>query len=91
MNALKNSDFDVLVEFGANKGRAHLTVQDKGGGFPNGFDPAKDANTGLELVQQMSAWDLQGSVEFANSVEGGGCVTVQIPLGATPNYHPAPA
>jgi len=80
LNALKNSELDVDVTFSVSGGHARLVVQDAGAGFPAGFDVSRDANTGLELVQQVSSWDLQGSVEYANGREGGGRVTVQIPV-----------
>jgi two-component sensor histidine kinase/succinate dehydrogenase hydrophobic anchor subunit len=82
LNALKNSESDVEVEFRIVEGAARLVVRDGGAGFPDGFEPARDANTGLELVQQVSTWDLQGSVRFDNLQGGGGCVTVEIPMDA---------
>jgi two-component sensor histidine kinase len=78
-NALKNSAGDVHVEFESRDGKARLVVWDEGCGFPEGFDPVRQANTGLELVQQMSSWDLQGSVRFSNRPEGGAQVVVEMP------------
>jgi two-component sensor histidine kinase len=80
LNALKNSDADVDVDFTADGEGARLIVADYGPGFPPGFDPERDANTGLELVQQIAGWDLQGSVQFTNRTSGGGRVVIDIPL-----------
>jgi PAS domain S-box-containing protein len=80
VNALKHSAASVEVCFKATDGHAVLTVMDAGRGFPAGFDPSRDSNTGLELVQQVSRWDLQGEIAFGNRPEGGGCVTVRMPL-----------
>jgi two-component sensor histidine kinase len=56
-----------------------LEVCDDGSGFPPGFDPAKSANLGLNLIEQMSRWDLRGQTKYFNH-EGGGCVHVTFPL-----------
>jgi two-component sensor histidine kinase len=88
-NALKNSSGDVCVEFQSRDGSARLAVMDDGAGFPEGFDPVKQANTGLELVQQMSTWDLQGSVAFTNGTGGGARVVVDIPLSGVVAGHGA--
>jgi PAS domain S-box-containing protein len=80
INAIKNSDADVEVHFRADGIEAHMSVLDSGPGFPEAFDPKLNANTGLELVHQLSVWDLQGDVQFTNRPEGGACVTLRLPL-----------
>jgi two-component sensor histidine kinase len=82
INALKNSDTAVEVDFRSDNGEARLMVRDRGPGFPPGFDPAARARTGLELVQQISVWDLQGRIEFSNRPDGGACVDLRFPLKA---------
>jgi two-component sensor histidine kinase len=89
VNALKNSRTDVEVEFTTEGGEGLLVVQDRGPGFPAGFDAKKSASTGLELVQQMATWDLQGSVRFENRRGGGACVCVRLPLAQTPAAYSA--
>ena len=56
-----------------------LEVCDDGAGFPAEFDPGRAANTGLELIDSVSRWDLRGSVEFSNRDEGGARVIVLFP------------
>jgi two-component sensor histidine kinase len=80
VNALKYSNSDVEVHFEANQGEATLRILDDGDGFKEGFDPVKEAGTGLALVRQISGWDLQGEVRFTNRPEGGACVTLRMPV-----------
>ncbi len=82
LNALKNGPRDVQVAFRLRGREAVLTVEDSGPGFPDGFDPAVAANTGLELVRNIARWDLSASLAFGNRPEGGGLVTLVMPLDA---------
>jgi two-component sensor histidine kinase len=79
-NALKYGKGDIEVELTVESEMAVLRVYDEGQGFPEDFDPIKAANTGLELVHNLSRWDLGGNVRFSTRDIGGGCVTVTIPL-----------
>jgi two-component sensor histidine kinase len=81
-NALKHGKRDVLVRFVAGEREARLTVEDDGPGFPKDFDPMRAANTGLELVDNLSRWDLAGGTTYANRPSGGGHVEVSFPLAA---------
>jgi two-component sensor histidine kinase/AmiR/NasT family two-component response regulator len=79
-NALKYSAGDINVRLTVDQKTATLFVYDEGPGFPIGFDPIQAANTGLDLVCNLSQWDLGGDVKFSNRASGGGCVAVTIPL-----------
>jgi two-component sensor histidine kinase len=57
-----------------------LIVSDDGPGFPPEFDPASAANTGLELIDNLSRWDLAGRACYTNRPEGGAQVIVYVPL-----------
>ena len=57
-----------------------LIVADDGPGFPPNFDPKKAANTGLDLIANISRLDLSGSVTYANNPQGGALVTITFPL-----------
>ncbi len=57
-----------------------LIVADDGPGFPLDFDPKKAANTGLDLITNISRLDLAGSVTYANNPQGGALVTITFPL-----------
>lgn len=57
-----------------------LTVCDDGPGFPPDFDPDSSANTGLDLVDNLSRWDLGGKACYENRPEGGAKITVFVPL-----------
>ena len=59
---------------------ARLEVSDDGPGFPPGFDARHSAHTGLELVEGVSSYDLQGRVSYENRPEGGACVVVVFPI-----------
>jgi len=62
-----------------------LKVSDDGPGFPPGFDPASSANTGLDLIDNLSRWDLGGMARYENRPEGGARVIVYVPLKPQPN------
>jgi two-component sensor histidine kinase len=79
-NGVKYGRDSVQLRFAVCDKCASLQVTDNGRGFPVGFDPVKAANTGLELIQHLSRWDLGGAIEFSNAPEGGGQVTVEFPL-----------
>jgi two-component sensor histidine kinase len=89
-NAIKHGRSRVEVAFEVGEGQAVLTVCDDGPGFPQGFSPTKSANTGLELVENLSRWDLGGHSIYANRPAGGASVQVVIPLArpASPAEEP---
>jgi ribose transport system ATP-binding protein len=73
---------NIQVRFAASNGRAELIVSDDGPGFGNVPDQELSSNTGLQLVESVSEWDLRGRAEFANRGSGGAEVTVRFPLQA---------
>ena len=80
-NAMKYGVGTIRIRFMVADDKATLEVCDDGPGFPPDFDPVEAANTGLELVQHLSRWDLEGTVTFQTRQEGGARVLVTIPLG----------
>jgi two-component sensor histidine kinase len=89
-NAMKYGRGDIEVELRVEDSRPEfvsqspqtlvLSVCDDGPGFPPDFDPVSAANTGLELVDNLSRWDLGGSARFENRPAGGAKVVVHVPL-----------
>lgn len=79
-NALKHGQKGAEVYFSVQSQSATLTICDDGSGFPDGFDPKKAANTGLELVGSLVRTDLQGTITYGNQPWGGALVTVVFPL-----------
>jgi PAS domain S-box-containing protein len=82
-NAVKHGRGDIELRFAVTSGLARLEVTDQGPGFPNGFDPKVNANTGMELIESLAQWDLRGEVYYENrpTIDGGGaCVLVEFPL-----------
>ncbi len=81
-NAVKHGHGEIelrlTVETGENEAR--LEVNNDGPGFPEGFDARHAANTGLELVEGVSRYDLQGKVFYENRLEGGARVVVVFPI-----------
>ena len=43
-----------------------LEVEDDGPGLPPGFDPGRDANVGLQVVQALAVRDLRGKLVFSH-------------------------
>ena len=81
-NALKYGVGVIRIKFTVQGERATLEVCDDGPGFPDDFDPISASNTGLELVQHLSRWDLEGTVTYETRPEGGARVRVNLPVDA---------
>ncbi len=89
-NALKYGKGDITVDMRIEQSSAGnqssaggtlvLKVCDDGPGFGAGFDPATEANTGLDLIDNLSRWDLGGKACYENRPEGGASVSVYVPL-----------
>ena len=79
-NAVKHGAGAIDLSLTLISDRGRLQVRDRGPGFPQGFDPDVSANTGLDLVQSVSRWDLEGDISFGNHPEGGALVTVTFPI-----------
>jgi two-component sensor histidine kinase len=79
-NAIKHGAATAAVRFVRRDTAAELVVSDDGPGFPTGFDPAAAAHTGLDLVENLSRWDLQGQSRYETAGSGGGQVTIAFPL-----------
>ncbi|HZT42564.1 MAG TPA: ATP-binding protein [Chthonomonadaceae bacterium] len=79
-NALKYGHGEVEVSFQVREDVATLEVCDDGPGFAPGFEVTKLETTGLGLVENLSRWDLKGSIRFENRPEGGARVSIRIPV-----------
>ncbi len=82
-NAVKHGHGTIRVSLVPQNGSAVLTVRDEGPGFPSNFDPAVAANTGLMLLESLVRIDLSGKIHFGNAVDGGGEVSVTVPIWGT--------
>ena len=88
-NAIKHGKGRVDIVVAQGDTGVAVTVCDDGPGFPEDFDPAISANTGLELIDSLVKWDLAGHVEYGNQPQGGGQVTVSLPIGLPVASAPA--
>ncbi len=82
-NAVKHGAGKITVNLAAEGEYVRLEVTDEGPGFPEGFAPRTHANTGIDLIESLSRWDLKGEIEYGNRpvAEGGGArVAVTFPL-----------
>ena len=79
-NAVKHGRGEIDLQFRVANGFAVIAVTDDGPGFPPDFDPRSASNTGLDLIDSLGRWDLQGRVAFENRPEGGGRAFVSFPL-----------
>ena len=79
-NAIKHGRGDIELAFTVRDSCARLEVRDSGPGFPAGFDAERGANTGLELVEMVARWDLQGETCYENRPEGGARVVAEFPV-----------
>jgi PAS domain S-box-containing protein len=79
-NAVKHGQGEIAVIFTGAGDQARLEVYDEGIGFPRNFNPRARANTGLELIESISRWDLQGQTAYQNRPEGGARVSITFPV-----------
>ena len=79
-NAVKHGQGDIDVTLAVTASHARLEVADGGPGFPPGFNTGNSAHTGLELVENVSRYDLHGEPQYENRPEGGARVVVTFPL-----------
>lgn len=70
-NATKHARGDIGIVFHTEGHVGTFEVWDEGDGFPEGFNPLTSANTGVELVETVSRYDLQGEVVYQNRPSGG--------------------
>jgi two-component sensor histidine kinase len=85
-NAAKHGARSVMVTMAASGSQARLDVSDDGPGFPPEFDASKNANTGLELVENVARWDMAAVTHYRNGPDGGATVALRFPL-----VYPVPA
>ena len=57
----------IQVHFSVAGSAASLQVEDEGPGFPPNFNPARAANTGLDLIESLSRMDMRGSARYENA------------------------
>jgi two-component sensor histidine kinase len=81
-NAVKHGEGEIEVVFTISEGRGHLIVTDRGPGFPQEFSTAIVAQTGMELIESLSQWDLGGEVAYRNHEDGGAEVEISFPVTA---------
>lgn len=78
-NAVKHGKGEILLDLSIEGEKARLMVRDSGPGFPADFNPHATSHTGLELVEELSHWDMEGDSSYGNCPEGGACVTMTFP------------
>jgi PAS domain S-box-containing protein len=79
-NATKHGKGTIGIVFTLQMNHGRLEVWDEGEGFPPDFDPHTSANTGVELVETISRYDLQGEITYENREQGGARVIILFPL-----------
>lgn len=60
--------------------RLLITVQDDGVGLPEGFDPQRTGNLGLQIVRTLVEGELGGSFDMVPNPGGGTRVVLDIPV-----------
>ncbi len=64
----------------SKEARLLITVQDDGVGLPEGFDPKKAGNLGLQIVRTLVEGELGGSFDMVPAPERGTRVVLDIPV-----------
>ncbi|HZT41301.1 MAG TPA: PAS domain S-box protein [Chthonomonadaceae bacterium] len=82
-NAIKHGNLETQVSFTLHENQGWLEVCDDGPGFPEDFDPNIAAHTGLELIDGITRYELNGQIRYENRPEGGARVTLSFPLTTT--------
>ncbi|GAA5010041.1 sensor histidine kinase [Kitasatospora paranensis] len=57
-----------------------ITVQDDGRGMPEGFDPQRAGNLGLQIVRTLVTGELGGTFDMVAAPDGGTKVVLEIPV-----------
>ena len=81
-NAIKHSRSETHIEVELRNGIVHIDISDDGPGFPADFDPLSSSGTGLEIVEAIGRWDLQGKLVYETRPEGGARVRLEFLAGA---------
>ncbi len=79
-NAIKHGRGDLEIAFRVQGNVASLEVSDEGPGFPEGFNAAAAAHTGLELIENIARYDLGGTPTYQNRPQGGAHTIITFPL-----------
>ena len=82
-NAFKYGWKTAHVTFRTEGGQGILEVRDDGPGFPTGFRFQEQGRQGLQLVETLCHFDLNGEVRCHNEAQGG-VVTVTFPVLSAP-------
>jgi len=64
------------------EGRLMVIIQDDGRGLPEGFDPQRAGNLGLQIVRTLVEGELGGTFDMVPAPERGTRVVLDIPVGA---------
>ena len=78
-DAVKHRTRRVDVTLRVHDGLCSLEVGDDGSGFPDDFDAASAANTGLDLIE-LTRRDTDGQLCYGSNPSGGTCVTLRFPV-----------
>ncbi len=78
-NAIKHAKGRIGVVLRSEEDGLLFQVEDDGPGFPPDFSPTRSRNTGLDLVEHITSWDLGGSVTYRTSSSGGALVKIRFP------------
>ncbi|MFE9248152.1 PAS domain-containing sensor histidine kinase [Streptomyces sp. NPDC007088] len=65
---------------GSRESRLLITVQDDGVGLPEGFDPHRSGNLGLQIVRTLVEGELGGGFDMQPAPGGGTRVVLDIPV-----------
>ena len=80
-NAIKHGTGSIRVSLKQERELLVLEVRNDGSGFPSGFDPAVSASVGLNLIESIGTWDLEGKLTYEN-IPGGALVRLCFPKAA---------
>ncbi len=65
---------------GREEGRLRVTVSDDGRGLPEGFDPHRTGNLGLQIVRTLVEGELGGTFDMIPAPERGTSVVLDLPV-----------
>lgn len=79
-NAVKHGAGEITLHLRQEGEIVSLEAWDEGPGFPPDFDPTTAAQSGLELIENIVHFDLQGQTAYRNRESGGAMVVITFPL-----------
>lgn len=70
-HGLQGQDGNIMLTVEDDEKRVRLILQDSGVGFPNEFNMSKSKRLGMQIINNLVTYELDGTIEIEKGVPGG--------------------